>query len=365
MAPLPAVLAALVLLLGCSSGDGGARGATAPAPAVPVTVATAARRDAPVTLRTIGTVDAYASVAVRAQVEGQLARAHVAEGQEVQAGDPLFLIDPRPFEAALHEAEARLARTRAEADRARVEAGRFARLVRSGVVSRDEYDRTRTQAAALAAAVAADEAAVASARIRLQYCDIRAPLGGRIGQRLVDEGNVVEANETTLAVINQLRPVHVSFSVPQQELPGIRRHMAEGALPVEAFWADDTSAGVGALTFVDNQVDQTTGTVLLKAEFPNAGEQLWPGQFVNVVLQLAVRPDVVMVPGRAVQPGQAGPWLFVVRDDGTVEARSVAVGETVGEEVVVERGVEAGERVVTEGQLRLAPGMRVEAKDAA
>lgn len=360
---VPLLALGLALVSACSSGGGAVeRDQARP---VPVSAAVAVQRDAPVELRAIGSVQAYSTVSVKAQVEGQLARAYFAEGQEVKRDDLLFLIDPRPFEAALRQAEANLARDRAQAEHARVEAHRFARLAGEGVASREEYDRTQAQARSLEASVAADEAAVERARIQVQYCSIRSPLDGRVGQLLVHEGNVVKANETPLAVINQLRPAYVEFSVPEHDLPDIRKHMSEQPLPVEAVRSDGVGAPVaGELTFVNNTIDTSTGTVLLKAVMPNQDEELWPGQFVNVVLRLTTEKAAVMVPGRAVQTGQQGKYVFVVRPDGSVESRPVVVGQTVGDDVVIQKGVAAGEQVVTEGQLRLGPGVRVEVKDA-
>src|SRR5438094_6770304 len=360
LAPL---LAGLGVLSTCSWGGGAAERTNDSAP-VPVTVAPAVQKDAPVSLRAIGNVTAYSTVSLKAQVEGRVARVYFAEGQEVKRGDLLFALDARPFEAALRQAEANLARDRAQAENARVEADRFARLVKEGVVSRDEYDQAHARATSLEATVPDDQAAVESARIQLQYCSIASPIDGRIGEILVHEGNVVKANETVLAVINQLRPIYVEFAVPQQELDEIRTRMAGGELPVEAFRpADEDHPVVGALSFINNTVDTTSGTVLLKAVFPNANEDLWPGQFVTVTLRLATRHDAVMIPSRAVQTGQDGKFVFVVQPDGTVASRPVSVGQTVGEEVVVEQGIAAGEQVVTEGQLRLAPGVRVQVKE--
>jgi multidrug efflux system membrane fusion protein len=315
----------------------------------------------PTELRAIGSVTPVATVAVKSQVEGQLAEVRFHEGQQVHRDDLLFVIDQQPFEAAVREADAKLARDRAEAANAVTEAARLARLVKEGIVSTDEYDRATTRAASSAAAVKADEAVLETAKIRLRYCSIRSPIDGRIGRMLVHAGNVVKEKDTTLAVINQIRPVHVEFSVPQADLPAIRRALGTGSLPVTVAVPGDSAAVAGELGFVDNTVDTATGTVLLKATFANPAEELWPGQFVNVTLRLATQPAALLVPAHAVQTGQSGRYVYVVKPDGTAELRAVEVGTTVAEEVVVTSGLAAGEHVVTEGALRLAPGMRVHA----
>jgi len=332
-----------------------------------VTTAQVVRRDVPIELRAIGSVTPFATVAVKSQVEGQLAALRFEEGRRVKRGDLLFLIDAKPFEAAVREAEAKLTKDRAEAANAATEAGRLARLVKEGIVSTDEYEQAATRAAASAAAVTADEAALETMRIRLRYCSIRSPIDGRIGRILVHAGNVVKENETTLAVINQLQPVQVEFSVPQSDLPAIRRNLAAGALPVTVSVPGDAGGQpvTADLRFIDNTVDTTTGTVLLKALFANRGEELWPGQFVNVTVRLALQRDALLVPARAVQTGQGGRYVYVVTPDRTVESRPVQVGATVAEDVVVIDGLAAGEEVVADGALRLAPGMRVDVKTAA
>lgn len=345
------------VLAGCASG-GGEQARRDP---VPVAVAAVVQRDVPVELRAIGTVTPIATVAVKSQVEGQLAEVRFEEGQEVRRDDLLFVIDTPPFEAAVREAEAKLAQDRAEAANAATEAGRFARLISSGIVSPDEYEQVRTKAAALAAAAQADEAGLETAKIQLRYCSIHSPIDGRIGKLLVHRGNVVKARDTTLAVVNQIEPVDVAFTVPQQELTAIRHYLAAGPLPVHA-----TPPGEGArpaqgdLRFVDNAVDQATGTVLLKARFPNQDELLWPGQFVNVTLRLTTEPGALVVPARAIQTGQAGAFVYLVGPDRTVEARAVVTGRDLGEDVTVASGLAAGDPVVTDGQLRLIPGMTVE-----
>jgi multidrug efflux system membrane fusion protein len=361
------MLGLVALLAACGSHTPSEGPGDAAAEAVPVRAAAAERRDVPVEVSTVGTVEAFSTVEVRSQVEGELSRVAFTEGAEVQEGDLLFVVDPRPFEAKLHQAEGALARDRAEATNARANAKRVTTLLREGVTSHDESDRARAQSDALAAAVAADEAAVEEARLSLQYCYIHASIGGRIGQLLVHEGNVVKVHDTVLAVINQIRPVDVAFSVPQQELPAIRRRLGAGAtLPVSATLGDAKApAATGQLEFVNNTVDTTTGTVLLKARFANADETLWPGQFVRVTLTVDTLHDVVTVPAPAVQTGQSGSYVFVIGADGTVESRPVETGRAAGGLEVIERGIAAGDRVVTDGQIRLAPGTHVVVKDAA
>jgi membrane fusion protein, multidrug efflux system len=355
------VLAAvLTLLAGCNSGAGDAStNGRANAPAVPVHVANAEKRDIPIQVRAIGTVEPFTTVAVKSQVEGSLAGVHFSEGDAVQKGQLLFTIDPRPFEAALRQAEANLARELAEARNATVDAERRTTLFAQGLVSRDEYDKSQTTAASLQAAAKADEAAVENARLSLQYCFIRSPVDARAGQVLVHQGNLVKENDTTLAVLNQVHPAYVAFSVPEQWLPEIRQRASEG-LAVDAYVGKETKPVRGDLRFINNTVDTTTGTVLLKGLFANADEALWPGQFVDVSLTLRVQLGAVLVPLNAILPGQQGQYVYVVGADGAAEVRPVSSGEVVGSDVVVTQGLEPGETVVTDGQLRLAPGTKVE-----
>jgi len=333
---------------------------------VPVTVAKVVAKDVPIQIRAIGNVQPYSSVTVKSQVKGQVAEVHFEEGQRVAHGDLLFTIDPRPFEAALRQAEANLARDLAEANNAKVEAGRRERLLAQGFVSRDEYDQAQTQAVSLEAAVRADRAAVENAKLELQYCYIRSLIDGRVGQILVHAGNIVKDNDTTLAVINQIRPVYVSFSVPEQDLPEIHRRATEQTLAVQAFIGKDEADPVaGDLSFIDNTVDTTTGTILLKGRFKNEDEALWPGQFVDVALILGVHRNAVVIPAAAVQTGQEGLYVFVVGSDMVATTKPVVVGASVGADIIVEQGLQPNETVVTDGQVRLAPNMKVEIKDAA
>lgn len=360
---LMALLAGAAVSSACSknaSGKSAAKGSTV---AVPVTASEVVMKTIPIQLRAIGNVQAYSTVSVKSQVEGTLANVYFTEGQDVKKGDPLFLIDPRSFEAALSQAQAALARDTAQAANARLDERRFADLYKEGGVSQQQYDQARTNAAAFEATVQADRAAVDAAKLQLGYCSIRSPIDGRTGNLLVHQGNLVKANDADhpLVVINKVRPIYVSFSVPEQELPGIRRYMSLGSLAVEAtIPGQDGHRPRGTLTFVDNAVNQATGMVELKATFSNADHALWPGQFVDVVLTLSVQPNAVVAPSRAMQTGQQGAYVFVVKSDLTVESRPVVVQRTVEQESVIEKGLAPGERVVTDGQLRLVPGAKVE-----
>jgi multidrug efflux system membrane fusion protein len=391
------------------------------APPVPVAVAAVEQKAMPVQIQAIGTVEAYSVVSVKAQVGGELTRVHFKEGQDVKKGDLLFTIDPRPFEATLAQAQANLARDmgliqqaraaldrdrakvsqtqaavardRAQAKNAEVEATRYAELLKRGLIAQEQADQFRTTAESLShtvladeadiksaeqtvrvdeaavnsaqQAVRADEATIDSAKIQLGYTTIRSPLDGRTGSLMLHEGNVVRAsgtNDSTLVVINQVQPIYVSFTVPQQQLPVIKRYMADGPLVVRALPAGEPQPLRGTVTFIDNAVDQTTGTIRLKATFGNEEKRLWPGQFVSVDLTLTVDPDAIVVPAAALQTGQQGQYVFVVKDDSTVEMRRVAVKRTQGSETVIADGLKAGESVVVDGQPRLVSGARVEVR---
>jgi multidrug efflux system membrane fusion protein len=346
---------------GVSGASPGARSAD-----VPVTVATSTRADVPVQVQAIGWVEAYASVTIRPQVEGQLTEIHFTEGQDVKTGDLLLSIDTRPFVAALRLAEANLRKDQALAEDAQREAKRVAELFANNVAADRERDAAQAAADAADAQVLADQAAIESANLRLEYCTIRSPIDGRTGARLVDRGNIAKANETALVTVNQISPIYVTFSVAERHLPSIKKYMATGPLTVEARYADDSApTPTGRLTFVDNQADTLTGMVRLKATFSNEDHNLWPGRFVNVTLTLATQSGVLVVPSQAIQIGQKGQFVFVVRPDRTVEMRPIAVGSTVGERTVVTEGLEAGEVVVTDGQLRLTPGAKVRPTESA
>jgi multidrug efflux system membrane fusion protein len=423
--PGAASMLSVLLLVSAVTGCSGDKVESTPAapkrPAVPVGVAAVEQKAIPLQIQAIGTVEASAVVSIKAQVGGELLRVHIKEGQDVKKGDLLFSIDPRAYEAALAQAEANLARDRGqvqqaravlERDRARigqaragllrdqtqaknatVQEKRYADLLERGLIAQEQYDGIRTNSESLAATVGADEADVRSAedtvradeaaiksaeqaavadealvdnaKLQLSYTTIRSPVDGRTGSLMLHEGNVVRVGGTgdsTLLVINQVQPIYVSFTVPQQQLPAINRYMAEGKLQVDALPAGEAKPVRGVVTFTDNAVDPTTGTIRLKASFTNAEKKLWPGQFVNVALTLATEPDALVVPSQAVQTGQQGAYVFVVKPDATVENRPVVVARTQGSESIIGKGLEKGESVVVDGQTRLVGGAKIEVR---
>jgi multidrug efflux system membrane fusion protein len=331
---------------------------------VPVLVAKAVRKTVPVEIRAIGKVEAHSTVNVKAQISGIVTQVHFREGQDVKKGDLLFTIDPRPFEAALMQAEANLARDQAQMAQNKADYERYAYLLKKHVGSQQQYDQALANYEELKAAVAADQAAIKTAQVNLSYTQIRSPINGRMGNLILHAGNVVKANDSTAMVtINQIRPVYVDFSVPEKNLDQVRANMAERQLPVYVSTpADKGEREKGFLSFIDNQVDSTTGTILLKGTFQNVNEHLWPGQFVNVTLVVRRLSDQVMVPNQAVQTGQDGSYVFVVDPKMKAEIRKVVIGETIGGDTVIVRGLEPGETVVTDGQLRLVPGATVSVK---
>ncbi len=421
-----AYLFVAALLWGCSNGEsnpgqtknGSARNG------VPVTVETAAQQTVPVQVRVVGTVQAYASVTLKSQLDAEVAQVHITEGQAVKKGDLLFTLDRRPWEAALRQAEANLgrdtaqlqqteaavaqtmaaeaqaeanlARDTAQLENATAQLRRYQGLIDDGAISKELYDQVRTNAAALEATTQADRAALTNARasiraaqatveniksviqadhavvenvrVQLGYTIIRAPMDGRAGNLLVRVGSAVKARDDTaqMLVLNQIHPIYVSFSVPEQYLSDIKKYLAARTIRVEAMpRGQDGPPAIGELTFVNNTVDAATGTIQLKATFANPGDTLWPGQFVNVVLTLTNQADVIVIPSQAVQTGQQGQYVYVVRPDSTVELRLVAVGRRVGDVTVIDKGVAAGDKVVTDGHLRLVGGAHVEVKNSA
>jgi len=412
------VVAALAALAGCGDGGRAQAARSAAPPPVPVGVGTVVEKAVPLQVVAVGNVQAYTTVGVKSQVAGQIQTVHFKEGDEVKRGDLLFTIDPRPLEAALRQAEANVTKDRAQLrqteaargqrqaeitqaqanlerdvaqlENARVQEQRYRELVRKELVAREQYDQIRTALAASEATVAADRAAlenaraaaraaeamidnaraaiaageamVETARLQLAYTTIRAPMDGRTGNLLVQAGNVLKSGEDSpLVVIAQIRPIYVSFGVPERELDAIKTYRARGTLKVEAMVDGGRKVAVGAVTFMNNTVDASTGTIQLKATFPNGDNALWPGQFVDVALTLTTE-NALVVPAQAVQTGQKGAYVFVVKPDSTVEARPVTIGRRVASEVTIATGLASGERIVTDGQLRLVPGARVDIK---
>ena len=366
LAGLGLVALLLSFLPGCS--DPSPQGNPAQAggfPPVPVMVGKTAEKTVPVQIQVIGNGEAYSTVQMKSQVDGQIDRVYFTEGQDVKKGDLLFTIDKRPFEASLARAQANLARDQAQLTNAQGQWDRNAQLFKDGIISKDQYDQFHTNVAALEATVRADEAAVETAKIELGYCSIFAPIDGRTGALQIHQGNLVKNNDAALVVINQISPLYVDFSVPEQYLPEIKRYMAAGKLHVHAAVRDDPShPEEGYVSFVNNMVDTSTGTIMLKGTFANPGRRLWPGQFLNVVLTLTSHPNTVVAPSQAVQTGQNGQYVFVVKNDQSVDLRPVVAGNTVGGDTVITKGLQPGETVVTDGQLMLFPGAHVQIKSS-
>ncbi len=420
------IVSALILptlLAGCSPAENRAAAQNTP-PAIPVSVSAVETKSVPLQMTANGAVQSYSTVAITSEVDGRIAQVHFTEGQEVRKGDLLFTLDRRTFEAAVQQADAALERDRAQRDQAlaavaqseaaarqaeanlardtaqlenaRAEERRYSGLINEGAISREQYDQIHTAAVAAEATIKADQAAVANAqaairaaratvgtsegamaadraaienaRIQLGYTEIRAPIDGRTGNVLVHAGNTVKAREqaTPLVLINQIHPIYVSFALPEQSLPEVREYERAGSVKVNALIpGEESRPETGKLTFINNTVDPTTGTIQLKATFPNPANRLWPGQFLNVVLTLAVEPNAIVVPSQAIQTGQQGAFVFVVKPDQTVESRPVVVERTLGPDTVVRQGVQAGEQVVTQGQIRLVPGAKVQIRPAA
>jgi multidrug efflux system membrane fusion protein len=333
-------------------------------PGSPVIVATAVQKDLPVQVKTIGKAEAYSTVFVKAQVGGEITRVDFREGQDVKKGNLLFSIDSRPYEIALKQATSLLEKDRALLKNAEGDVKRYKELVQKDYVTKEQYDQLIANSEVLVASVKADEASVADAKLQLERCQVRSPIDGRTGSLLIHPGNIIRANDTVSAVvIYQITPIYVAFSVPEQNLPKIKEFMAKGDLKVEAILSEINSAPIpGVLTFVDNSIDTATGTILLKATFPNKDQALWPGQFLNVALTLTTEKNVVVIPSQAIQTSQGGQYVFVVKDDLTAEMRPVKPDRSAGELTVVAEGLKPGEKVVTDGQLRLVPGARVEIK---
>jgi multidrug efflux system membrane fusion protein len=355
------LFASLAVFLACSNSGNTKLPAKRPAEVVTVKVDSVAQKTVPVQKAYIGYVEAFSTVAVKAQIEGTLMRVHFLEGQDVKTSDLLFTIDSRPYEAALKEAEANLARDKIQAENARKEADRAAALFKKGISSEEDQDKAIAAASALDAAVRASAAAIETAKVRLSYCTIYSPLDGRTGTLNIHQGNIVKGNDVLVNIV-QTRPIYVAFSIPEQDLPEIRKYMAAGKLKVEAAPSEDTTnPALGELSFVDNTVG--FGTILLKGVFPNKDRALWPGQFVDVTLTFTNQPNAIVVPTRAVQTGQQGRYVFVVGSDSKAELRPVVVERVFKGQMIIQKGLVAGEKVVTDGHLRLVPGAMVRVFD--
>ncbi|MBZ5626454.1 MAG: efflux RND transporter periplasmic adaptor subunit [Acidobacteriia bacterium] len=394
---IPVLIGAAWALMLAGCGQQQAKSLGGP-PIVPVSVSKATQESVPTELRVVGTVEASSIVQVKSQVAGELMQVAFTEGQNVSKGDLLFRIDPRPFEDALRQAEAAVTRDRAQVAQSEAalardsaqakfnesDAARYAELQAAGLASKSQSDQSKASAdvarestrvsqaniESARAALEADIAAVAAAKVNLSYCEIHAPISGRTGNLLVQAGNLVKVNDVPMVIIHQVTPIFVNFSVPEQHLAAIRRLSSNRTLAVSVFSRDNPDRAVlGHLSVIDNTVDSTTGTIHLKATFENQDRALWPGQFVTVVLTLDTIQNATVIPAEAVQAGQQGPFVYVVKADNTVENRAVTVGRTFGKKTLVEKGVAPGETVVIDGQLRLFPGAQIRAvaapKDAA
>lgn len=335
------------------------------APPVPVQVVSVSQIAAPLTISANGVVEPAQTVSIEAQVSGTIQQVAFNEGDDVSAGQVLFRLDPRPFQAALRQAEATLARDEANAANAQREAERYKTLAEKDYVTKSQADQQASAAAATQATVQASRAAVENARINLEYATIRAPIAGRTGRLLVRQGNLVRAGNEPLVVINTLHPVLVRFPLVQRDFPAIQRRIAKGPVPVRVMTADSSQiAESGTLAFLDNAVDSLTGTVTAKARFQNQSNALWPGEYVRVMAELEVQPNAVAIPTRAVIAGQQGAYVFVIGNDRTAKVRQITTGRAVGDMTTVDKGLQPGEQVVVDGQSRLTPNARVDAKSA-
>jgi membrane fusion protein, multidrug efflux system len=380
----------LLMIAGCSSEKASAV-AQQQVQAAPVFVSKAMLKSVPIEIQSVGNAEAYSLVSVKAQVGGELTVVDFREGTDVRKGDRLFVIDPRPYESQVAQAEATLAKDKAQLQAAQAnlskemaqeefaqaQARRYSELLKKGLLAPDSAEQFNAQAKAATEAVRADRAAIDSmqaniaadqaaldrAKLQLEYCTIRSPIDGRTGQLMIKQGNVVKANDVDLVTINQLHPIYVTFTVPENNLPMIKTRLAAGKVSVLVYLqGEDEAVETGTLSFVENIVDTATGTIRLKAIFDNRADKLWPGQFVRVVVRLDAPANSIVVPVAAVQTRQDGKFVFVVKQDMTVEARPVLTGRTVERDIVIEKGLNEGESVVTTGQLRLVPGSRIQIK---
>jgi multidrug efflux system membrane fusion protein len=349
----------------CSPNDAAQDGGKSKTPAgVPVVAAQVVRKPMPLKLQAIGNVEPYTTVAVKSRIDGQITAVRFQDGQDVRQGQLLFELDPRALQAQVKQLEANVVRDKVIVANDQAKEKRYSDLLEKGFISADAYNQIKTDLDAAQANVQANQAALEAARVQLSYTRITAPIGGRAGKIMIQMGNVVKANDTAaLVTINAVVPIYVSFAVPEQYLPEIRRFMAKAPLVVHASPAGDASTQTdGQLTFFDNAVDAQTGTIRLRATFPNKDRMLWPGQFANVTLTLSQQPDAIVIPSQALQNGPKGQYVYVVQPDQSAEIRSVTVDRTDGLEAVIGSGLKEGETIVTSGQIRLTPGAKVAPK---
>jgi multidrug efflux system membrane fusion protein len=359
MKQISMILASLIIFFSCNACT--AKKEVKAKPPIPVKVAQALQKDVPIQVKAIGNIEAFTTVAIKSQVNGQIARVHFKEGSDVEKGALLISLEPETFLAVLSQCEAALAKDQSQVKFAREQANRYEGLVKEGIVTRDQYDLLRTTAESFTANVAADRAAIKSARIQLSYCSIRSPVSGRTGTIAQQSGNLVKANDLPIVTVNQLSPIYATFSIPEKLLAEVKRVMAGNELKIEALIPNEPgSRETGTISFLDNAVNSATGTIKLKGVFANTSRKLWPGQFTDVVMTLGDRKNAVLVPTNAIQTSQQGQFIYVVKPDNTVEMRQVTTALAVGEDTVIEKGLAAGETVVTDGQLRLTPGATVE-----
>jgi multidrug efflux system membrane fusion protein len=366
-AAMLALLAVAAVWWSSFAGNGPKAAAQAAPPLVPVTPGTVLAQDVPVLLRGIGTVQAYNMVSVKSRVDGQIVNVGFKEGQEVKQGDPLFQIDARPYQAALEQAQAAQLKDEAQLAGAKLDLARYSKLLGTGYQTRQSFDQQTALVAQLGAAIKGDQAAIDNAKLNLDYANIRSPIDGRTGARLVDKGNLVHANDNTaLVTITELKPIFVSFTLPQDTLDELREQQQRAPLAVQAYDSSDTQLlSGGKLSLIDNTIDQSTGTIHLKARFDNTDERLWPGEFVNLRVVLKVRHAVPTVPAQTVQQGPEGNYVYVIKPDDTVARRDVEIASVQDGIAVVSKGLHPGERVVVDGQYRLTDGARVRLLGAA
>jgi multidrug efflux system membrane fusion protein len=332
---------------------------------VPVTVSPVMEKTIPVQIKAIGNVEAYATVSIKSRVGGELKQVSFQGGQDVKKGDLLFIIDPDPYDAALKQSQANLAKSVALLKKAEEDRTRYADLVQKEYISQEQYDQAQTNVDALKAQIKADQAAVDNARLQVGYCTIRAPLSGRTGDLLADKGNMIKAQDDnkSLVIINQIQPIYISFAIPEQDLGEIKKYAAAGQLKLKAMVSKDGEhPEEGVLSFMDNTVDKATGTIKLKGTFANKARNLWPGQFVNVILDLTAQSNALVIPSQALQTGLEGQYVFIIRQNLTAESRPVVIGRPFNGQTVIEKGLQVGERVVTDGQFQLISGTKVQIK---